>query len=248
MKFAFATVTLLVGGALTAAVYWAFLNTPESTVWALTLSAVLAVLALALLSLTVNAAIVAWSDGYSLAGFRRLLPRVASIVPAAIVALLFWWIAGRIDTWVALRTGEINAWFIARFGLDDVSWLFTAVRYTTAWLRWVIGGVLAVSLMAGVAHVGWRAIVMPAWVGRSLRPRALLLATVWFVALVVVPWVYLVPWRPVWLPPTGAEMTFIVTKLSAAAILIAAGAALMIYEAMRVPMTPPDPHSQQLAA
>ena len=248
MRLALATLALLVGGALTAATYWAFLNTPESTVWALVLSAVLAVLALLLLSMTINAAIAAWSIGFSVAGLRRMLPHVTSIVPAALVMLLFWWLADRVDTWVALRTGGINAWFIARFGWDDVSWLFAGVRYFTTWLRWVIGGVLAVSLMAGMTQVGWRALVVPTWLGRSLRPRTLALATAWFVVLIVLPWVYLVPWRPEWVPPSGAEMTFIIAKLSVAALLVAVGAALMIHEAVRMPMPPLEPKSDQLAA
>lgn len=248
MRLALATLALLVGGALTAATYWAFLNTPESTVFALILSAVLALLALLLLSMTINAAIAAWSIGFSVAGWRRMLPHVTSIVPAALVVLLFWWIAGRIDTWVTLRTGGINAWFIARFGWDDVSWLFAGVRYFTTWLRWVIAGVLAVSLMAGMTQAGWRALMPPTWVIRGLRPRTLALATAWFIVLVVLPWIYLVPWRPEWVPATGAEMAFIVSKLSIAAVLIAVGVALMIYEAVRAPMTPADPRSQELAA
>lgn len=248
MRLAMATASLLAGGAITAATYWAFLSTPESTIWALTLSSVLALLALMMLSLTLNAAIAAWSTGFSAGTLRRTLPQLTSIVPAVLVVLLFWWLAGRIDTWVALRSGGINAWFIARFGWDDVSWLFAGVRYFTTWLRWVIGGVLAVSLMAGIAHAGWGAAALPAWLRRALRPRTLALATAWFVVLIVLPWVYLVPWRPEWVPPSGAEMAFIVTKLSVAAILIAVGAALMIYEAVRIPMVPIDPRSQELAA
>lgn len=248
MKLLFATVSILVGGALTAATYWGFLNTPESTAAALVLQAVLALLALLLLSLTINAAIASWSIGMSFTGLRRALPHLSSIIPAALLVLLVWWIAGRVDTWVALRTGGINAWFIARFGWDDVSWLFTAVRYFTTWLRWVIGGVLAVSLMAGIAAAGWRALVVPSWLGRGLRPRTIAFATLWFVILVVLPWTYLVPWRPLWIPPTGAEMAFIVSKLSVSAILIATGAALMIYEAVRIPTTTPDPQTQHVAA
>jgi hypothetical protein len=248
MRLVPATAALLVGGAATAAAYWAFLNTPESTVPALLLSALFVVMALALLSLTINIAIDVWISGVSAAGLRRALPRLASIIPAALVAVLFWWIAGRIDTWVALRTGEINAWFMARFGWDNVSWLFTGIRAVTIWLRWVPASLLAVSLMAGIASAGWRAMVMPAWLRRALRPRTLALATAWFVVLMVLPWAYLVPWRPQWLPPTSAEMAFIIAKLSIATVLIAVGAALIMYEAVRLPMPPTDPRSEELAA
>ena len=248
MRLAVVTISLLAGGAVTAGLYWLFLTTPESTVWTLILSALLALFALAMLSLTINTAIAQWSRGFSVAGVKAGLARIPSIVPAVLVVAVFWWMAGRLDTWVALHSGGISAWFIARFGWDDISWLFTGIGFFTTWLRWVLAGVLALSLMAGIREIGWLAVFRPAWIGRSLRPRALAGATLWFVVLIVLPWMYLVPWRPAWVPATSAEMVFIVAKLSIAAILMAVGVALMIYEAMRVPITPTDPQSQQLAA
>lgn len=228
MRLVAVSLWLLAGAAAAGAVYWGFLNTPESTVFALAASALLALLAVAVLSFTINGAIALWSGRPSIGVATRSLRSIPTIVPALLVFALLWWIANRIDLWVAPRTGSINAWFIARFGWDDVTWLFTALRWLTMWLRWVVGGLLAVSLMAGVANAGWRAGVEASWLRRGLRPRALAVATICFVALIVLPWFYLVPWRPDWLPPTGAELVFIVTKLSAAALLMAAGAALMI--------------------
>ena len=72
-----------------------------------------------------------------------------------------------------MRSGQISAWFIARFGWDDVSWLFTAIRYVAQWLRWVIAALLALSLMAGFVAIGWRALAQAAWIRRALRPRAI---------------------------------------------------------------------------
>lgn len=248
MRLLLAAGWILIGAAVTAGVYWAFLITPESTVWALALSALLALLALALVGLTANGAIALWTNGASIAGIGRAARQIPAIVPAALLVWLLWWIAGRIDTWVAIQSGEINAWFIARFGWDDMAWLFTGIRWFTTWLRWVLSALLALSLMAAVAAVGWRGAAQAAWVRRAWRPRAILLATVWFAALIVLPWTYLVPWRPQWLPPTSAEFTFIAVKLSISAILIAVGAALIVYEAMRLPTTPTDPESARLAA
>ena len=57
MRLALATLWILAGAALTAGAYWAFLITPESTVWALSASAVLALIALALVGLTAGGAI-----------------------------------------------------------------------------------------------------------------------------------------------------------------------------------------------
>src|SRR5688500_18142494 len=248
MRPVLVTAWILAGASLTGGAYCGFLNTPESTVGTLALSAVLASIAVALLSITINGAIVVWSNGFSAPALKRVFSRIPSIIPALLVFALFWRIAFRLDTWIALRTGGINAWFIERFGWDDVWWFSLGVRFITTWLRWVLGGLRAVSLTGGMAAIGWRAGVGPQWLRRAMRPRALLAATLWFVVLIVLPWTYLVPWRPGWVPPTGAELAFIAGKLSIAAIAMAAGAALMIYEATRVPFTPIDPEAQRIAA
>lgn len=248
MRLIAVTLWLLAGAAATGAVYWAFLNTPESTIFALGASALLALTAVAVLSFTINGAIAMWSSRPSAGLAKRSLRWIPAIAPALLVFALLWWIADRIDMWVAPRAGPINAWFIARFGWDDARWLFTAARWLTMWMRWVIGGLLAVSLMAGVANIGWRAMTEAAWVRRGIRPRALAVATLSFVALIVLPWSYLVPWRPEWVPPTRAEMAFIVVKLSMAAFLMAAGIALMIREAATIRPTPSDPAAVELAA
>ena len=75
----------------------------------------------------------------------------------------------------------------------------------------------------------------PTWLRQALGPRTVIVATVWFVVLIALPWLYLVPWRPQNLPPTALEFAFIVAKLSAAAVLFAVGAALMIFEASKAP-------------
>lgn len=248
MRLALVTAWILVGAAMTAAAYWALLNTPESTVLALASSALLVVMTLALLSFTLNGAIALWVDGPSSAALSRSFRRIPAVVPALIVFALCWWIAQALDGWVALHSGEINAWFIAAFGWADMSWLFAAIRAFTTWLRWVIGGLLALSLMGVMTSIGWRAGIGLQWLRRSLRPRTLIVATLWFIALIALPWIYLVPWRPAWVSPTGAELTFIVSKLSVAAILMAAGVALMIHEVMRVPQPPIDPGERRLAA
>ena len=46
MRLALATLWIMAGSVLTASVYWVFLITPESTVWALMMSAMLAIVAL----------------------------------------------------------------------------------------------------------------------------------------------------------------------------------------------------------
>jgi hypothetical protein len=247
MRLALATLWIMVGCVLTATVYWAFLITPESTVWALVMSAMLAIAAFALVGLTATGAIAMWWHGASIAGVKRALNSVHGVIPAAVIVWLIWWLAHRVEVWMTMRSGPINAWFIARFGWGDMSWLFAAIGLAADWFRWVIAALLALSLMAGFVAIGWRALTQPAWVFRALRPRTIAAATLWFGALIALPWMYLVPWRPASLPPTSVEFAFIVAKLSLSAILLAVGAALVTYEASHVPVSPGDPESTAAA-
>jgi hypothetical protein len=235
MRLVLATLWIVIAGAVTAGVYWGFLLTPESTIWALMVSALLAIAALALAGLTAAGAMAIWSHGVSLAAARRALRAIPSVVPAAIVVALVWWMTHRAEMSVITRSGGINAWFIARLGWDDVRWIFSAVHFIGLWLKWVIGGMLALSMMAAVMNDGWPAIAAPAWLRRALNPRALALATVAFVALIALPWMFLLPWRPRNLPPTSIEYVFIVTKLSVSAMLFSVGAALIVRQASPIP-------------
>ena len=238
MRLALATLWILAGSVLTAGVYWGFLITPESTIWALMVSGALALVALALAGLTASGAIAMWWHGASLTAVRRAVRSIPGVIPAALIVLVIWWLANRAEVWIAMRSGAINAWFIARFGWDDMSWLFAAIGYVADWFRWVIAALLALSLMAGFVAIGWRALAQPAWLRRALRPRAIAIATLWFVGLIALPWIYLVPWRPASLPPSSIEFAFIVAKLSLSEILFAIGTALVAYEASRIPPAP----------
>jgi hypothetical protein len=235
MRLILASLWILAGAALTAGAYWSFLITPESTIWSLLVSAILALVALALVGWTMNGAILVGWQGASIAAVQRAWRSIPAVIPAALLVALVWWMTGRAEMWVALRSGQISAWFIANFGWSDISWVFTAVNYVAAWFRWVIAALLAVSLMAVVVSRGWRALARPAWLRQALGPRTVIVATVWFVVLIALPWLYLVPWRPQNLPPTSLEFAFIVAKLSVAAVLFAVGAALMIFEASKAP-------------
>ena len=248
MRFLLATLWVIAGSALTAGIYWAFLITPESTVWSLIASALLAIAALVRVGLTASGTIAMWSHGPSAAGVRRAVGGVAGVIPAALVVWAAWWFTTHAELWVAMRNGQINAWFIARFGWADVSWLFTAVHRGAQWLRWVVGPMLALSLIAGFVAVGWPALGQAAWLRRALQPRALLAGTFWFVLLIALPWIYLVPWRPKRLPASSVEFAFIVAKLSVSAILFAVGTALIAYQASGPAVPPRDPQESAHAA
>jgi len=231
MRLLLATLWILIGATITAGIYWGFLITPESTIWTLMLSAVLAIIALAMAGLTANGAIAILIGGAPVAGMKRALNAVPAVVPAALIVLVIWWITARAETWIAMRNGQISAFFIARFGWADMSWLFTTIRYGAHWLRWVIAALLALSLLGAVVTRGWSAVAQSAWLRRALHPRAVVVATLLFVVLIALPWMYLVPWRPKGLPASSVEFAFIVAKLSLSALLAAVAAALIAREA-----------------
>lgn len=248
MRFALATLWILIGSALAAGIYWIFLITPESTVWSVIASGLLAIAALLMAGLTASFTIELLSHGFSMAGVRRALRAIAGAIPAAVILFVLWWLTTGAEAWVGLRSGQINAILIARFGWDDVSWLFTIVHRAAQWVRWVVGALLALSLIAGFAAIGWSALTQAAWLRRALRPRTLLVATFWFVLLIALPWIYLVPWQPKGIPGSSMEFAFIVAKLSVAAMLFATGAMLLAYAASGSSAPPPDPKESAQAA
>lgn len=234
MRLVSVTVWILVGAALTGGAYWSFLITPEATIGALAASALLIVIAAFLAALTLSGAIVGWRHGLATSHLRAALAGVPAAIPAAIVAAAVWWLVGSATDRIAIYSGQINAWFIASFGWDDVSWLFTGITWLAAWLKWVVAPMLALSLMSGIIAGGWRALPGVRWMTRALAPLPLGLATVAFGVLVAAPWVYLTPWRPGGLPATSLELAFIIAKLSATALLMATGVALIIRQASRL--------------
>ena len=248
MRLLLATIWVLIGCAINGGLYWVFLNTPESTVWTLGASAVLAVIITMLDGFTITGATSILSNGLSSSGLRRAVRAIPSVIPASIIVLLTWWLTLRAETWMTMREGQVSAWFIARFGWADVTWLFRGVHYVALWFRWVVSFMLALSLMSGFVTSGARALAQGAWLRRALHPRALLLASLYFIVLIALPWKYVVPWRPAGLPPTSVEFAFIAAKLSLAAILFAFAVVMMIREASGQTPPPRDLHEAEQAA
>lgn len=231
MRLATITLWILLGAALTAAAYWSFLITPESTIWMLLVSAVLLLTTGFVVGLTLGGAIIGWRDGVSARLLRAAIAAVPAVLPAALLVGATWWLTGRLTNLVAINSGPINAWFIATFGWDDVAWLFTGIDWLALWLRWVVAPVLALAVMARVITGGWRELTRVAWLRHGLAPGNVAVATLLFAAFVAVPWLYLAPWRPTGLPATTLELVFIVVKLSVVTVLMATGAALIIRRA-----------------
>jgi hypothetical protein len=220
------TVAVLLGAAAVAALYWSFLNTPESTLAALSLSALLAVAAVALAAITVNVLLLAWTEGQL---SPRLIRRAVRQAAAGVLPLLFvaavWWIVLRAEGWLQLHVGEISAWFIAQFGWADVTWLFRAAAWAGQWLRWVVAPFAAL--------VWWRQILGGAWrpsraaLRDALHPLHVLTATAIVLALVWAPWTQVVPWRPQAIAPGTSELLFVGAKLAVVVVLGALASTLL---------------------
>lgn len=238
MKLIAVALWLLTGTALTSGVYWTFLITPESTIWMLAISALLLLIAFFLVGITISGAIVGWRHGISASHLRTAIAGAPAMMPAALIIALVWWLVSGVTDRVTINGGPINAWFIAAFGWDDVSWLFTGISWLAVWLKWVVAPMLAVSVMAGVIAAGWRALAGIGWVTRALAPLPIVLATLTFAVLVAAPWLYVAPWRPAAVPANVVELMFIIAKLSVTALLMAVGVALIIRLATWTTSTP----------
>ncbi|MGH9387911.1 MAG: hypothetical protein ACRD2N_26940 [Vicinamibacterales bacterium] len=225
------TAWLLIGSAAVASIYWGFLNTPESTIPALLLSAVLVLITLVIAGITVNGASLAWSVGWSNAVVRRSISGVPAFVAAALVAGAIWWGTAQALWWVTTYSGQISAWFIARYGWADPSPLFNTITWGGRWLQWVVGPLLALSLLGSLLIGEWSA-ARWRWLARGLSPFRLTLATLWVAIFVAAPWIYLLPWRPRGVPPTSMEVVFVTAKLGVVALLITIGASLVVRESI----------------
>lgn len=217
---------LAAGAVLLAGFYWLFLNTPESNQLTLAASAALLLLIAVVAAVMLNGAVLI-SQGASLgmAG-RRGLSGIHWCLLAAIPVVLVWVMTQRGDAWVTAHSGEISAWFIAKLGWSDISWLFRIESWVSRWLRWVVFPVASLSLLSAVLPRGAAGLSDAGWIKRAWSLRTLLLATVAFVAFLTLPW-QLTSWRPA-LPPTWVEAAVGVLRLGVAAVLMVIGCALIV--------------------
>jgi hypothetical protein len=212
--------TLTVGAVASAALYWAFLNTPESNALMLALSALLIIATVGAIGLTANAAILIARDHALSAALRRAVRGLgwfALVATPLLLAILAVW---RFDAWLAGREGEVHAWFIARLGWTDPSPLLQAEVWISRWMRVVMFPLLATSLLAALLD-GEHA-RRTAWLKRAFRLRTLALATAAFVILLVWPWA-LTTWRPD-LPATWVEAAVAALRLAMVFVAGVAGA------------------------
>ena len=220
---------LAAGGLFAGALYWGLLNTPEANALTVSLSALLVITILVALAVTVNTAILT-AQGVPLRDAVHRATRGIGWFVLALIPLVLAWVAIiRGDRWIAEHQGEINAWFIARFGWADISRLLQAEAWTSQWLRWTVVPVACLSLLA--ARLGATHAARGAWLRRALHWRTLFADLAVFVLLFALPW-RLTAWRPQ-LPPTWVEPTVAAIRLATFALLALGGAAVLILFAAR---------------
>jgi hypothetical protein len=218
-----AVVVILAAGSLIAAgLYWLFLNTPESNALMLVASLLIGSALVAVVAVTVNAAVLSAHGspiGTALAAGSR---GTGWFLVAMAPLVIGWWVIGQGDDWIAGHQGEIQAWFIARFGWADITRLLQTELWVSRWLRWAVLPMVSLSLLSALLTRSRRS----GWLRRASHWRTMLVATAVFVVLFALPW-QLTRWRPE-LPPTWVEPAVAGLRLGLVFLFGLLGAAVMI--------------------
>jgi hypothetical protein len=219
--------TIAIGAAAIGGLFWAFLNTPESNVLTLVLSSLLVVVMLAAAALTVTLAVLLVMGepvrAGAAIGARRFMWALLIAVPIALLILT----VSRADAWIAQHSGEISAWLIARFGLADPTRLFQAISYISIWLRCVVFPLAGVAALSAVLRHGAAGFARLPWLRAAWHWRTLVISTLAFVILLVLPW-RLANWSPPGLPATWVQPAAAAIRLGAAALLACLGLTIML--------------------
>ncbi len=213
--------------ALSSALYWGFLSATEASVVTLLWSGTLLVMLIVVVAVAGSATML-----LSLGESRRTslllgARRAHWLVLAGLGGALLTWAILRGDDWVARHSGEISAWFIATLNWADVTPLFRAEGYLSAWLRWVVIPAGVLTAVASVLRDGGPALVSSRWIRAAWRWQTLAVTTAAFLILIALPW-RLAAWQPATPLSTSIEPVLVGLRLSLVAIAMALGAATFV--------------------
>jgi hypothetical protein len=231
---ALSTAVILAGIGLAGGLFWAFLNTPESTMVALALSVVLALTVLAVLGVTVSAALTGWAGGWRTIRRDTLVRGALAFVPALLFVAAGWFAVENALGWVTARSGEISAWFLAVFDWQDVRPLIRTAVLFGEWLRRIV---IPFAALIGLGHAiagAWQPTAPYAWLPQASAPIRLLLVTAVAALTLWAPVTYALYWMPRGLPATWVEPAIAAIKLATIAVVGAAGLSLIIRLAARL--------------
>jgi len=217
----------LSGAALGAALFWAFLNTPESTIFTLGVSLILMIAMAAVTGATTTGVMAGWAGRWQQPIWRGAITGVPAFLPPAILVVVAWWIVGRGLAWLAAHDGEISAWFIATLDWSDVRPLLTGTRLALEWVRGILVPFAALVWLGHLLAHGWHPLLDRASLVRALSPWRLAAVTAIAVATIWAPLTYATYWTPRGLPPTWVEPAVAIVKFSAMALLAAIGLSLI---------------------
>jgi len=213
VRFFRLTTWVAVGHAVAAALFWAFLSVPESSVAMLALSALTLAACALVAGLTDTTAIRAAAGEV---GWRAALLHGLRRWPAFLVGLaLFlaaWWLTGRVFGWHQAHRGEIDAWLLLHFRWSRTAWLHTGFTGVLTLARWPLGALVALGATTAVVLNGWRDLAGLRWIRAALGWRPLAAALAAFLACFWGPW-QVVYWRPGSLPSTWIEPAFAGAKI-----------------------------------
>jgi hypothetical protein len=224
---------LAVGHAVLMGLFWALVNTPESNVLMLAVSALI-VLLLVLCAAMVEGTAGAWLlPGRTFREAIRAAPAaVPSFVLACLVFALCWWVSHRIEVWHEAHRGQIDAWSIATFDAANAVWphrLFDALVFV---VRAIVGVSLALAVLFARLEGGRPAVFRLRWVRAGLSRDQLALVALAMTLLVALPWRFST-WRPEGLPVSWVQPAFAVAKLALVYLLMNAGWALCLVAGAR---------------
>jgi hypothetical protein len=221
------TLWIIGGYGLAAALFWALLQVPESSAWALALSAGVA-LAIVVVALWVTGGVLlAWRPEIApLRAFVSGLGRALAVMAGALLFVAIWWLTSTAIAWHDAHAGEIDASIIARTGQSNTAWLHRTIVWTIWILRWGPGLTLALSLAGWMAARGRSALGKADWVRAALHPKR------WSIVLALAALFVMLPWRFVYWRPArvgvALEPWFVGSKLAVLILLAAVAWALMI--------------------